>query len=80
MNSEIPLNPNPEQTDESTVAIPMDAIAESITDVEFSEMLDIPAQEKSPVPLELSFTDLPTQEAAIAPIEPENEAENKLKT
>jgi len=79
MNSEIPLNPNPEQTDESTVAIPMDAIAESITDVEFSEMPDIPAQEKSPVPLELSFTDLPTQEAAIAPIEPENEAENKLK-
>ena len=74
MNSEIPLNPTPEQTDESTVKIPMDAIAESITDVEFSEMLEIPTQEESlePVPLELTLTDFSTTEAAIASVEPEN--------
>ena len=73
MNSEIPLNPNPEQTDESTVKIPMDAIAETVTDVEFSEMQEIPAQEDAaePVPLELNFTNLPTTEPAIAPVEPE---------
>jgi len=75
MNSEIPLNPNPEQTDESTVKIPMDAIAESITDVEFSEMLEIPAQEESPkpVPLELTLTDFSTTEAASFSDKPENE-------
>jgi hypothetical protein len=75
MNSEIPLNPTPEQTDESTVKIPMDAIAESITDVEFSEMLEIPTQEESlePVPLELTLTDFSTTEAASFPDKPENE-------
>ena len=75
MNSEIPLNSNPEQTDESTVKIPMDAIAESITDVEFSEMLEIPTQEESlePVPLELTLTDFSTPEAASFPDKPENE-------
>ena len=72
MNSEIPLNPNPEQTDESTVEIPMEAIAETVTDVEFSEMQEIPAQEVAaePVPLELNFTNLPITEAVIAPVEP----------
>ena len=74
MNSES-LNSNPEQTDESTVKIPMDAIAESITDVEFSEMLEIPTQEESlePVPLELTLTDFSTPEAASFPDKPENE-------
>ena len=80
MNSEIPLNPNPEQTDESTVEIPMEAIAETVTDVEFSEMQEIPAKEDAtePVPLELNFTNLPTTEAAIAPVEPEPVNEPKL--
>ena len=75
MNSEIPLNSNPEQTDESTVKIPMDAIAESITDVEFSEMLEIPTQGESlePVPLELTLTDFSTTEAASFSDKPENE-------
>ena len=80
MNSEIPLNPNPEQTDESTVEIPMEAIAETVTDVEFSEMQEIPAKEDAtePVPLELNFTNLPTTEAAIAPVEPEPVNEPKI--
>jgi flagellar hook-basal body complex protein FliE len=75
MNSEIPFNPNPDQTDESTVEIPMEAIAETVTDVEFSEMLEIPAQEESlePVPLELTLTDFSTTEAASFPDKPENE-------
>ncbi|MFM7571958.1 MAG: DUF3086 domain-containing protein [Snowella sp.] len=75
MNSEIPLNPNPEQTDESTLKIPMEAITESITDVEFSEMPEIPAKEESPIPLELTLTGFSTTEAAIAPVEPEKEPE-----
>ena len=77
MNSEIPLNPNPDQTEESMVELPMTDLSETVTDVEFSEMLEIPTQEESlePVPLELTLTDFSTTEAAITPVEPENEPE-----
>jgi len=77
MNSEIPLNPNPDQTEESMVELPMTDLSETVTDVEFSEMLATPLTDESfqPIPLELPLTHLPTPETAIASPEPEVDAE-----
>jgi hypothetical protein len=82
MNSEIPLNPNSDQTDESIVELPMTELSVTVTDVEFSEVLEIPVQKESlqPIPLAIPLTDLAIVEAAIASLEPENEPENELKT
>lgn len=79
MNSEIPLNPNPEQTDESIVELPMTDLSETVTDVEFSEVLEISVQKESlqPIPLAIPLTDLAIAETAIAPVKPKNEPVNE---
>lgn len=72
MNSETPLNPTTDLTDEPTVEITTNNLSETVTDVEFSEMLETPTEKElsEPIPLEIPFTNLLIEESII--IDPES--------